>query len=131
MKKIEGCCQEIQIKEIKWLKPTNAIFKLNTDGSALRNPGKIGGGGILRDSLGDIIYAFAIPLGSGTNNLAETLAASHGIYWCLQHGYKKISLEVDSKLLTKWLTHALKPPWNSQQHINHLLSLINQLEFFQ
>ncbi|XP_049348975.1 uncharacterized protein LOC125813529 [Solanum verrucosum] len=50
---------------------SNSTYKLNTDGSALNNPGKIGGGGILRDSNGTIIYAFAIPLGEGTNNQVE------------------------------------------------------------
>ncbi|KAH0746235.1 hypothetical protein KY285_007892 [Solanum tuberosum] len=48
---------------------------------------EIGGGGILRDSNGDIIYAFAIPLGEGTNNQAEVQAASYGLNWCIQHGF--------------------------------------------
>lgn len=55
------------------------LFKLNTYGSALHNPGNIGGGGILKDSLGNMIYAFIIPLGVGTNNQVETMVAIHGL----------------------------------------------------
>ncbi|WMV30186.1 hypothetical protein MTR67_023571 [Solanum verrucosum] len=59
-----------------------------------------------------MVYAFTIPLGYGTNNKVETLVAIHGIEWCIQHGYRRIILEIDSELLTRWLTHSLKPPGN-------------------
>ncbi|WMV13570.1 hypothetical protein MTR67_006955 [Solanum verrucosum] len=62
---------EVRILSVRWIPPPNSTYKLNTDGSALNNPGKIGGGGILRDSNGTIVYAFAIPLGEGSNNQAE------------------------------------------------------------
>uniref|UniRef100_M1A305 RNase H type-1 domain-containing protein n=1 Tax=Solanum tuberosum TaxID=4113 RepID=M1A305_SOLTU len=77
-----------------------------------------------------MVYAFIIPLGSGTNSQAETLAAAHGIQWCLQHDFKKIILEINSELLTKWLSHKIKPPWSLQQHISPLINTISQLEFF-
>lgn len=51
-----------------WNRPPGDILKLNTDGSALDNPGRIGGGGILRDLEGNMIYAYATPLGFGSNN---------------------------------------------------------------
>ncbi|KAH0746409.1 hypothetical protein KY285_008066 [Solanum tuberosum] len=108
--KIEGCSQEVQIKEVRWMRPLDTIFKLNTDGNFLKNPDIIGGGGILRDSLGKMVYAFTIPLGVGTNNRVETLAAIHGLQWCVQHGYKNIILKVDSELLTKWIAQNIKPP---------------------
>ena len=53
----------IKVNIVSWKPPLTTKYKLNTDGSALTNPGKIGGGGILRNEYGDIIYAFAIPLG--------------------------------------------------------------------
>ncbi|KAH0655393.1 hypothetical protein KY285_030275 [Solanum tuberosum] len=67
----EKCQQDIRITLIMWKTPPPSRYKLNMDGSALHNPGKIGGGGILRDDHGVIIFAFAIPLGEGTNNQAE------------------------------------------------------------
>ncbi|KAH0776696.1 hypothetical protein KY290_008107 [Solanum tuberosum] len=100
----------MQIKEVRWLRPPDTILKLNTDVSSLKNPYSIGGGGILRNSLGEMVYAFTIPLGVGTNNRAEALAAIHGLQWCVQHGHKNIILEVDSELLTKWIAQNIKPP---------------------
>jgi len=128
---MEACKHEITITQVNWKTPPTDIFKLNTDGSAMNNSGKIGGGGILRDHQGNMIYAFSIPLGIGSNNLAETLAAQQGIYWCVQHGFKKIILEVDSKLLNNWISYKSKPPWQIQQHIRELIRLARQLEFFE
>ncbi|XP_015168633.1 uncharacterized protein [Solanum tuberosum] len=118
--KIENCKHEMKIREVKWERPPDSIYKLNTDGSALNNPGKIGGGGILRDHQGQMVYAFTIALGMGTNNMAETQAAAHGLYWCLQHGFKNVILEVDSELLAKWITHIIKPPWRIQHQVQEL-----------
>ncbi|KAH0655461.1 hypothetical protein KY285_030343 [Solanum tuberosum] len=63
--------KEIRVTLVMWKTPPRTRYKLNTDGSALHNPGKIGGGGILRDDQGNIVYAFAVPFGEGTNNQAE------------------------------------------------------------
>ncbi|WMV32827.1 hypothetical protein MTR67_026212 [Solanum verrucosum] len=71
---IERCNQETRVTLVMWKTPPPNRYKLNTDGSALHNPGKIGGGGNLRDEQGIIIFAFAIPLGEGTNNQAEVVA---------------------------------------------------------
>ncbi|KAH0740560.1 hypothetical protein KY290_033603 [Solanum tuberosum] len=67
--------KEIRVTRVIWKLPPPNRYKLNTDGSALHNPGKIGGGGILRDEQGIIIYAFVVPFGVGTNNQAEVQAA--------------------------------------------------------
>ena len=64
---------------------------------------KIGGGGILRNDYGNIIYVFSNPFGEGSNNQAKVQAATYGLYRCIQHGFRNIILEVDSELLTKWL----------------------------
>lgn len=79
VKVVEGCRQEIQVKEVNWISPPNKIYKLDTDVSTLCNPRQIGGGGILRDSKG----------------------ASHGLLWSLKHSYKRIILELGSELFTK------------------------------
>ncbi|KAG5613689.1 hypothetical protein H5410_013513 [Solanum commersonii] len=42
--------------------------QLEGHGSALTNPRKDWGGGILRDGQGNLVYAYAIPLGFGTMN---------------------------------------------------------------
>ncbi|WMV30175.1 hypothetical protein MTR67_023560 [Solanum verrucosum] len=128
---LENCRHELKVISVWWDKPTRGVYKLNTYGSALNNLGKIRGGGILRDDQGNMIYAYAIPLGFGTNNKAEIQAATHGANWCLQHGYKKIILEVDSKLLSKWINHNSSPPWQIQQYTQELKNISRQFEYFQ
>ncbi|KAH0730025.1 hypothetical protein KY289_001213 [Solanum tuberosum] len=73
---IEKCKHEIRVTLVMWKTPPRTKYKLNTNGSALHNPEKIGGGGILRDDQGNIVYAFVVPFGEGTNNQAEVQAAS-------------------------------------------------------
>uniref|UniRef100_M1DB34 Retrotransposon protein, unclassified n=1 Tax=Solanum tuberosum TaxID=4113 RepID=M1DB34_SOLTU len=73
--KVDLCIHEIRITRVSWSRPPPRLVKLNTDGSALGNPGRIGAEGILRDCNGDLIHAFASPLGVGTNNQDELEAA--------------------------------------------------------
>ncbi|PHT55029.1 hypothetical protein CQW23_03515 [Capsicum baccatum] len=122
---------DVKVTSITWIKPAADFYKLNTDGSALQNPGSIGGGGILRDHHGNLIYAFSTPFGIGTNNQAEVKAAIFGVAWCIQHGYTKLILEVDSDLLIKWLTHHIQPPWRLDTDLRELQNLVSQLESFQ
>ncbi len=106
------------------------IYKLNTDGSATQETGKTGGGGILRDHTGKIIFAFSIPFGYGTNNMAELKAASYGLEWCQQHGYKRIALEVDSELLCNWINNIINTPWRCYPTIQQILQIKSKLEYF-
>lgn len=66
--------QETKLTFLYWSKPPVKVVKLNSNGSAIKNTGKIGAGGIIRDHNGGLIYAYATPLGHGTNNQAEVKA---------------------------------------------------------
>lgn len=76
---VARCSQEMRIVTVSWTRPPNSIYKLNTDGSALNDLGKIGGGGVLTDHLGSLVYAFAVPLGMVSNNQVEDQAATFWI----------------------------------------------------
>ncbi|KAM3344039.1 hypothetical protein P3S68_026130 [Capsicum galapagoense] len=78
---------------VYWSKPPSNMVKLNSDGSALTNPGKIGAGGIIRDHNRDLIYAYATPLGQGTNNQAEVESAILGLSWCHRNNIQQFILE--------------------------------------
>lgn len=95
-KLVDNCSHEMKIRSLVWKPPNDAFMNLNTDGSALSNPGSIYGGVIPRDSWGNMIYAFIIPLGVGTNNQAMVQTATYGLQWCINHGYQNVILEVDS-----------------------------------
>ncbi|KAK4729613.1 hypothetical protein R3W88_022601 [Solanum pinnatisectum] len=116
---VEMCFHDIKIHKVHWQRPPEQWVKLNTDGSALSNPGRIGAGGIIRDHRGEMILAFATPLGEGTNNQAEVRAAIFGMTWLLQIGYRNVILEVDSQLLS---IHA---------HVQQVMDLIRQASRFQ
>ncbi|XP_019240872.1 PREDICTED: uncharacterized protein LOC109220861 [Nicotiana attenuata] len=111
---------------VTWQKPPPNYVKVNSDGSALLNPGKIGAGVIIRDHQGDFIHAIAAPLGEGSNNLAETEAALIGIRWCIDNGFTKIYLETDSALLIHWLTNGTPPPWSIVNSVQKLQQLGHQ-----
>lgn len=107
------------------------FVKLNSDGSALSNPGKIGAGVIIKDSEGNLIPALANPLGEGTNNLVETITIILVMKWCLENGFSKIHLEVDSALLIQWLNNSAEPPWNLENNVQDLRALYRQYEDFK
>jgi len=96
----------------------------------LSNPGRIGAGGILRDQNGEMILAFATPLGEGTNNQAELEAAIFGMTRSLQLGFKNVMLEVDSQLLVVWIMLKTIPPWNISSGTQQLQDLIKQADNF-
>ena len=128
---VDQCQQYLKITLVRWNRPPSGIYKLNTDGSAIHNTGQTGGGGILRDDQGKLIYAFSIPLAFGTNNFAEIQAALYGLNWCQQHGFKRLILEVDSELLVKWINNTQYIPWRSQQDIQQLQDISKNMEYFQ
>ncbi|XP_015164021.1 uncharacterized protein [Solanum tuberosum] len=113
------------------MKPPNVLFKLNANGSALDNPGSIGAGGILRNSNGDLIFAYYVPLGHGTNNQAEVEAAVFGLSWCVQLNYQKVVLEVDSQMLVDWLLNKSAPPWNISSQMQQLHTLTTHFSHFK
>lgn len=59
------------VQVVHWHKPLEGRVKLNVDGSALNNPKKFGARGVIRNVHGDLITAFAVDLGHGSNNLVE------------------------------------------------------------
>ncbi|XP_055814172.1 uncharacterized protein LOC129883562 [Solanum dulcamara] len=127
---VEKCYHDIKIIPVCWSKPPDHLLKLNTDGSALNTPGYIGGGGILRNASSELMFAYAIPLGTGTNNQAEIKSAIFGLSWCLHLGYMQVILEVDSQLLLKWLQHEAKPPWSIKEMLDKLNTIILNFQEF-
>ena len=128
---VEHCKHQYNIVLVRWNKPNLGNYKLNTDGSALQNSNKIGGGGILRDHQGKIVYAFSIPFGFGTNNIAEIKAALYGLEWCEQHGYKRVELEVDSELLCNWIKNIIQIPWRYEDLVQQIQHIIRKMDYFQ
>ena len=91
-------------QSINWQTPPYPFLKLNTDGSALDNPGLAGAGGVLRDHQGQWIAGFSMHVGIATNNIAELEAVRQGLEMAWNMGVKRLHLELDSKVVLDWLT---------------------------
>ncbi|WMV30206.1 hypothetical protein MTR67_023591 [Solanum verrucosum] len=122
-KLLENCIHDSKVTAVQWIKPPEKWVKLNTDGSALNNPGSIGAGGVLRNHRGELLFAFSVPLGEGTNNQAEVEAALFGLNWCAQLNYNKVILEVDSQLLVDCLLNKKIISWSISSQMQRLQRL--------
>ncbi|XP_043692976.1 uncharacterized protein LOC122643420 [Telopea speciosissima] len=62
-------------------------MKLNVDGASKGNSGPSGGGGVIRDSSGNVVMAFANFYGHCTNTEAEMRLILDGLQLCASKGY--------------------------------------------
>jgi hypothetical protein len=62
---------QLQVGERNWKPPLVGSLKLNFDGTSKGNPGRIGMGGVIRDSKENIIQLYTGSLGNSTNNVME------------------------------------------------------------
>ena len=71
-------------------------MKFNTDGSALGNPGRAGGGGVIRDHLGHWIKGFSRALGTTNSFIAELWALKDGLIIFKDLGLSNLIVELDA-----------------------------------
>ncbi|PHT82963.1 hypothetical protein T459_11406 [Capsicum annuum] len=79
---------------VKWNYPGPGYVKLNCDGCSKDNTGPCGGRGIIGDDKGHFVNLYNVTTRYKTNNMAETVALSIGIEWCIQQGSRKLKLNV-------------------------------------
>ena len=69
---------------MKWSKPPEGWYKLNSDGASCGNPGKAGGGGLIRDCNGSWFKGFVrsirFAIGLATIITAEFWALRDGLF---------------------------------------------------
>ncbi|XP_004243166.1 uncharacterized protein [Solanum lycopersicum] len=127
----EKCKHDIKVCKVAWNRPPEEWIKINTDGSAINNPGKIGAGGILRDTEGRLVLAFATSLGEGSNNQAEMEAAQFGLSWAIDLDYRNIILEVDSQIVVQWITKKTTHHWSVSNQLEKIQQLIQRAHKFK
>ncbi|KAL0287134.1 UNVERIFIED_CONTAM: putative ribonuclease H protein [Sesamum radiatum] len=108
-------------------KTARGWYKL-TDGASKGNPGISGAGGILRDQLGKVIFAFQEPLGNATNTQAELSAIYRGLQICFSRGLRKIWIETDATAIIKIISAPQRGAWNLQATLQNICKILNQME---
>ncbi|XP_077219625.1 uncharacterized protein LOC143853779 [Tasmannia lanceolata] len=94
-----------------WDPPPSGHLKLNFDGSSFGNPGPAGIGGVHRDELGIVAWAYAGPIGIVYASEAEFRAVHQGIKFLAIKGADKVIIEGDSSNVISWLQGLKKKPW--------------------
>ncbi|WMV39129.1 hypothetical protein MTR67_032514 [Solanum verrucosum] len=118
---------EIQLEDtihttVKWSRPSHHSMKLNMDGSCIGESS--GRGGVVRDSNGNCIMAFILPLGNGTSNTAEAKAFLFGLKWCIANGHIFTTVETDSLLLLNSILNLWSTPWRMRKTVEEIRELI-------
>lgn len=89
------------ICNVRWEKPPLGWCKLNTDGAAFGNPGRAGGGVVIRDSEGRWVRGFARPIGFTTSITAEFWALRDGLLLAVRMGVQKLVIELDANVVVE------------------------------
>ena len=95
-----------------WHSPSIGFLKLNVDGSLNSNYG--GGGGLLRDVNGNMLWCFGFPSSHKSIELIELEAIVKGMELCKSHGFNQVLVETDSQIIAKCLvSHSVRwDMWN-------------------
>lgn len=118
----------MKVQVVRWLRPPSGRLKLNLDGSCRGNPSIGGGGGILWNHEGSLVFAFSSFFGSCTNNKVELRAVVEGIEICCQRGHFFIDLECDSLVVVSWLVGRYCTVWYLWDFRDQLMSPLEGFE---
>jgi ribonuclease HI len=94
---------------IKWVVPPVGWYKLNTNGSSVGNPGLAGGGGVIRNHVGDWVGGFSRAIGITTSVQAELRALKDGLNLAIDLGILNLEIEMDS-LVAVELVNSITTP---------------------
>ena len=84
-------------------------FKLNTDGSSLGNLGLAGGGGVIRNHVGDWVGGFSRAIGITTSVQAELRALKDGLNLAIDLGILNLEIEMDSLVAVECINSITTP----------------------
>ncbi|XP_075084202.1 uncharacterized protein LOC142167863 [Nicotiana tabacum] len=127
-------CEEVERMQpimkywtVTWTKPIGDMVKVNTYGSFM-DTRRAGIRGVVRDSNGDLLMAFSIPVQCKSNNEVEAVATKIGGEWCIQLGYTRFHLELDSLIVANMITEGCTKNVKMEQIIRDAKRSITQVE---
>lgn len=113
---------------IMWNSPSNGWIKGNFDGATKGNPRRAGCGGVLRDHMGNVIDAIAIPIGRTNSHIAEATAALYTMRIVVDLGCPNLWLEGDSLNIVNILNNKSSISWTIEATIKEIKHLIQNFE---
>ncbi|XP_058726803.1 uncharacterized protein LOC131598195 [Vicia villosa] len=116
------------ILEVIWKPPPKEWIKINCDGAAISS-GLAGCGGIVRNSDGIFLGAFASGLGEANSLTAELYGAILAIEFAFARNWNNIWLETDSTAVVKAFNSPLKVPWHIRNRWLNCIDIITKWNF--
>ena len=99
------------------------------DGSSLGNPGHAGGGVVVQNASGDVLFIEAFYFEEKIAFQVEALALYNGLQLCVQHGLFTVEIESDSKVLVQALqsSHLTSCPWQTYDILADVYILLQSI----
>ena len=113
---------------MKWSSPPLGWFKLNTDGASLGNPGLAGGGGVIRNHLGDWVGGFSRAIGVTTSVQVELRALKDGLNLAIDLGILNLEIEMDSLVAVQCVNSLSTPNAFFSTIVTDCKSLMERIE---
>ncbi|XP_057771115.1 uncharacterized protein LOC130990904 [Salvia miltiorrhiza] len=114
---------------VYWWPPVNNWIKVNTDGSALGAPGKIGAGGVFRDKFSWVRGCFHVKGGIGFALEAELLAVITAIQIAHARHWRQLWIESDSTYIVHLLhERSTSVPWRFAAVWKKILLLLKDFQ---
>lgn len=111
----------VDVLRVSWVLPPSSRLKLNVDASF--NAQGTGGGSVLRDDSGEIIYEFAFPILGATSPVhAEAMALVQSLDFCSTTAQHPLEAEIDSKNVVDYLSGTNATPWNFWNFVDSILT---------
>nr|XP_027060727.1 uncharacterized protein LOC113687281 [Coffea arabica] len=112
-------------RAITWARPPRYSVKLNTDASVTK--GLAAGGGLVRTSDGDLVFAFYKEFGESDVLTAEALALLEGLRLCHDRHITHFVAEVDSSALVSLVSFYGPARWPLVNTLRHIQWLSRQM----
>jgi ribonuclease HI len=113
--------------------PQQPDATIHTDGACSGNPGPAGAGYVICDAAGATLAEGAVPIGQGTNNIAEYQGVISSLEKAHELGLRHVVVRSDSELMCKqmWGKYRVKNPVLMKMHVRvrELMREFDQVTF--
>ncbi|CAN1142156.1 Putative ribonuclease H protein At1g65750 [Linum perenne] len=120
-----GLARQTQL--IGWRPAEEGWFSLDSDGSLVHNPISAAAGGIIRDSDGRFVGAYAANLGVCSIMRAELRGIVEGMKLAWNKGIRKLSIQSDSKAAVETLSNRRSPVGQHSSLVEQFFELSSRL----